>query len=750
MKNIRTKQTPCFRRWSRKGWAAFASLHRHVTIGVLAVTMSILLLATQHASAHDADTAAVLKTLRIDEVGISGSQSAPTRNVQSQTPLFDRKAQAAAPVQTLESALRLAPSVDIRERGGKGMQADIFIRGGSFDQTMVLLNGIDFTDARTGHQSHSLPVDIDCISAVDLLDGVPGVGAFAGAVNIRTAPLKLTYLRFEGAGGQHGYAYANLSGAVTSGRFSLLAAGSYRRSDGYRHNTEFANYNAFVRATYEAPRAGFFDLQAGYQNRTFGSNGFYAAYNPDQWEATSTALASLRWLKQAGRFSFGASASYRKNFDRYDWTRGTAMNRHNTDNVGARLWADYDWRAGTTSLGGDYAFNHIYSTNLGEALSRPHGRYTHAKARSTGNLWLRHAKQWRRFDLAASAGISLTPYGTSALWSLSGGYTPAPGLHLGIGAFQSMRLPTFTDLYYTSPAQINNLDLTPERAVTYLFDAGYMKNSWRLSLQTYYRAGRDIIDWVWREDMGDKWHSEQTSRLDTYGIELSGGYTVADGFLRRVTLSYGYITTDRNSDIIAKGAMDYMRHKAALAVEVHFLRRMSLALTASVYDRNGSYTHYPVPGDPSLSEVRDYEPYFLLDGRLQWEKGICRLYVDATNITDSRYCDLGGIPLPGAWGTAGVALTIGRGYAPFRLHSGPSPRAAGFFLPVGRQPCAAFLRASRWTGSGFGEVILARSLRQRFFRGGAFSSPCRVDSRGNGVQDSAPSSRGASRPSRFF
>ncbi|MFQ8595895.1 MAG: hypothetical protein ACLSAM_08770 [Alistipes onderdonkii] len=186
MKNIRTKQTPCFRRWSRKGWAAFASLHRHVTIGVLAVTMSILLLATQHASAHDADTAAVLKTLRIDEVGISGSQSAPTRNVQSQTPLFDRKAQAAAPVQTLESALRLAPSVDIRERGARACRPTSSSVG-LFDQTMVLLNGIDFTDARTGHQSHSLPVDIDCISAVDLLDGVPGVGAFAGR-DIRTAP----------------------------------------------------------------------------------------------------------------------------------------------------------------------------------------------------------------------------------------------------------------------------------------------------------------------------------------------------------------------------------------------------------------------------------------------------------------------------------------------------------------------------------------------------------------------------------
>lgn len=661
MKEIQTKRTPRFRRWCRKGYAAFASLRRQVTIGVLSVSMSTILLSTTTpVQAQTVDSLTIARELEIEKVEVTGVKATPTRSTMSSTSVFDRKAGASAPVQTLESVLRLSPAIDLRERSGRGTQADIMIRGGSFDQTMVMLNGINFTDARTGHQSHSLPIDIDCIAGIDLIDGVSGVGAYAGALNIRTMPLKSRYLRIEAAGGDDGYAYGNLSGAVTKGRFSLFAAGSYRRSDGYIHNTDFENYNGYLRMNYDSEKAGFFDFQAGYQNRSFGSNGFYAAYNPDQFEHTSTVLSSLRWVKSVGRFTLNSSVSYRKNFDRYDWTRGTPMNHHNTDNAGAEFWADCTWKGGVTSLGGDYTYNHIYSTNLGEALSRPHGRYTHAKARSTGNLWLRHAKQWRRFDLAASAGISLTPYGTSALWSLSGGYTPAAGLHLGIGAFQSMRLPTFTDLYYTSPAQINNLDLTPESAVTYLFDTGYMKNSWRLSLQTYYRAGRDIIDWVWREDMGDKWHSEQTSRLDTYGIELSGGYTVADGFLRRVTLSYGYITTDRNSDIIAKGAMDYMRHKAALAVEVHFLRRMSLALTASVYDRNGSYTHYPVPGDPSLSEVRDYEPYFLLDGRLQWEKGICRLYVDATNITDSRYCDLGGIPLPGAWVTAGVALTIGR------------------------------------------------------------------------------------------
>ena len=667
MEHIQTTRIPCFRRWNRKGWSAFASLRTPVMIGVLWVGMSMLLLAAQGASAQNADTAAVLRTLRIDEVGISGSQTSPTRSSLAQTPLFDRKAQAAAPVQTLEAALRLAPSVDIRERGGKGAQADISIRGGSFDQTMVLLNGIDFTDARTGHQSHSLPVDLDCISGVDLVDGVPGVGAFAGAVNIRTAPLRPTYLRLEGAGGQHGYAYANLSGAVTSGRLALLAAGSYRRSDGYRYNTDFENCNAFVRVSYEAERAGFFDFQAGYQNRAFGSNGFYAAYNPDQWEKTSTALASLRWIKRIGRLSLGASASYRKNFDRYDWTRGTVSNRHNTDNVGARLWADCDWTGGTTSLGGDYAYNHIFSTNLGLKLPHAHGDgYTHADARHTGNVYLRHTKQWTRFDVAGSVGASITPYGATALWSLSAGYLPTEGMHLEVGASQSMRLPTFTDLYYTSQAQINNLDLGPERAVTYRVGADYRKHRWNASALVYYRAGRDIIDWVWHDEEDpvpawrNKWHSEQTSRLDTYGIELAAGYTADEGFLRRATISYAYVTTDRNSDVIAKSAMDFMRHKAALSIEVRFLRRMSLALTGSFFDRNGSYNEFPVPGDPSQTRVRDYAPYFLLDGRLQWEKGMCRIFVDATNMTDTRYCDMGGIPLPGAWVTGGVAITLGR------------------------------------------------------------------------------------------
>ena len=130
--------------------------------------------------------------------------------------------------------------------------------------------------------------------------------------------------------------------------------------------------------------------------------------------------------------------------------------------------------------------------------------------------------------------------------------------------------------------------------------------------------------------------------------------------MRSGSLLYAYITTSQDDRLVTKNAMDYMRHKAALNVEVHFLRRFSLSLTGAFYDRNGTYAYYPVVGDSSVSEMRSFDPYFLLDGRLSWEKGICRLYVDATNITDTDYCEMGGIRRPGTWVTGGIVLTIGR------------------------------------------------------------------------------------------
>lgn len=667
-----------FSRWNRKGWSAFASMHREIKICVLSVAMSmissaVLTGADKKGSVHIDST----RSTALKESVVTSSPPVTTRSPLPQTPLYNRSREAAAPLQTYESALRLLPSVDIRERGGKGAQADMEVRGGNFDQTMVLLNGINFTDARTGHQSHSLPIDIESVSGISLVDGIPGAGALSGAVNISTAGLFPKYLRSEISAGQFGYMYAGLSGAYTADNANLFASASYRNSDGYRYNTDYRNYNAFVRVQGGTSASGHFDFQAGAQKRAFGSNGFYAAYNPDQYEETSTFLASLRWSAGFGIWGITASMSYRKNFDRYDWTRGTPSNWHNTDNAGAEVRANVSWAAGITTIGTDWTYNHIFSSNLGDPLPSPagaDGKYKCAKSRNTVNAYLRHAKRWDMFDISATGGASFTPYGTAALWSAAVGCYPADGISIKASAGQSMRLPTFTDLYYTSKAQINNLDLVPEKAITYSLDFSWKRGSWRTGAHAYFRDNRDLIAWVWRDELtvGDKhytsvWHSEQQSRMHVAGVELSGEYFRKTGFLRRIKASYGFIDSSMESKMKISSAQDYMRHKAALSAHFAFLRRINFVVTGSVYDRFGSYNEYefgednqPIRDENGVMIVtqKDFAPYFLLDMRLSCDFRKLQLYIDVTNATNTRYCDFGGIYMPGVWATAGVVVLV--------------------------------------------------------------------------------------------
>lgn len=668
-----------FSRWNRKGWSAFASMNREIKICVLSVAMSmissaVLTGADKKGSVHVADSAG---TTVLKESKVTSSPPAPARSPMPQTPLYVRSREAAAPLQTYESALRLNPSVDIRERGAKGAQADMEVRGGTSDQTMVMLNGINFTDARTGHQSHSLPIDLEAVSGIGLVDGMPGAGALSGAVNITARGLFPQYLRSEVSAGQYGYMYAGLSGAYTWENAGVFASASLRNSDGYRHNTDYRNYNAYIRAEGGTGRTGHFDFQAGAQKRRFGSNGFYAAYNPDQYEETSTYLASLRWSSGFGPWNVAASVSYRKNFDRYDWTRGTPMNWHNTDNAGAEVRADVNWAAGNTLIAADWMYNHIFSSNLGEPLDSPagkDGRYKCAKSRNTANAYVRHSKTFGIFSLSATGGAGITPYGTTALWSAAAGVYPVDGLSIKASAHQSMRLPTFTDLYYTSKAQINNLDLIPEKAITYSLGINWKMDTWNAGVYTYLRDCRDLIAWVWRDELtvGDKhytsvWHSEQQTKMLVAGVEASAEYCPDHGILRRIKASYGFIDSSRESKLQTSSVMDYMRHKAVLSAHFSFFKRLDFVVTGSVFDRFGSYIEYQFGDDNQplrdesgvmITENRDFAPYFLLDMRLSYDFRRVTIYLDVNNATNTGYRDFGGIAMPGIWASAGLVVTV--------------------------------------------------------------------------------------------
>lgn len=647
---------PCFKRWSRKGYGIFASLGRRVTIGVLSTTMCMVARAADGKTQAPADADSIA-TIELQGVGVTGARATSTRSLATQTPVFSRSLDGAAALPTIESALRVSPAVDVRERGGRSVQSDFLIRGGTVDQSMVTLNGINFTDARTGHQSHSLPVDMGIVSSIAVLDGVAGVGAYSGAIDISTSALQPNSLTAELSGGMHEYGYAALAGNVTRGRLSTMAAASFNHSGGYIENTGFTNVNAYARAQW----AGL-DVQAGYQHRSFGSNGFYSLAYPNQYEKTSTALASAKWHGSAGPWEWAASLSYRLNTDQFELIKGdpskVPFNHHITDNWGAELSGSRQWAAGKTTIVADWAYNHIWSTVLGKLVTPKRiGSidYNHEASRTVVNATLRHRKDFGPAYVAASGGYSHSPFGDVGLWSATAGWQINSAWQLDAGAVKSMRLPTFTDLYYTATNYVSDHNLRPEQAVTWHVSAECAQGPIAARAYLYYRHGQNLIDWV-KNTVDAPWRATQLSKMDSYGIELNAAYNPRLRWLRTVQVSYGWITQSHDAgerDVISKYALDYMHNKASVRVDFTPAPRFTLSATGTLYDRIGNYADRD-------GQVRPYGTYFLLDAKATysfWGPRM-RAYVEATNLTGTRYFDYGGLEMPRCWATAGLILTL--------------------------------------------------------------------------------------------
>jgi iron complex outermembrane receptor protein len=630
-----TQQTEtlwCFKRWSRKPWAAFAGMCRF-KIGVLSVAMSIILLASHPAGAQSAGNAPDGERIqRLDSVGVTAHRAgaaAPLPGASQIVVPVDRK----APAGNAEAILRLVPAVDVRERGGRSSQADIAIRGGSFDQTMVMLNGIDFSDARTGHQSHALPVDVDVLSAIAVVDGAVRPGALAGAVDMRTHAAPPYLLRARMEGGRWGWGYGNVSGGWSGGGLQTLGALSYGRSDGYRHGTDHRNVNAYARAIYEGVRLGRVDIQGGFQRRRWGSNGFYALAWPDQYESTRTLLASARWEKRRRRWALEAVGSWRRNDDRFGMVRSdpASFNHHTTYAAFASLEARHDWsRAGQSALGASFTDHTMLSTKMGEELSAPRHRvptldgvaptaefYTRRAARNIVGVWASHRKAWGRTWARGDAHLGHTPYGRAATFAVEAGVRPADGVALKASALRSTRLPTFTELYYNVGGYHPDPGLHPERAMTYRLSAAAARGAWSGETAVWYRRTRNVIDWEQRTgdrpgDVKGDWYATQLNRLGTVGAELAARYE-GRGWLRGAALSYGRLHSEMTvaTDYISKYALDYMRHKLSGSVGLEPLRGVVVALSGPLGDRVGSYIAADGPRG-------GYDPCFLVDGRLSW------------------------------------------------------------------------------------------------------------------------------------
>jgi len=156
------------------------------------------------------------------------------------------------PVQSLNEALSYVPGVDMRQRGPAGVQADVSIRGGTFEQTLVLINGIKMSDPQTGHHLMNLPLDIDNVERIEVLKGpaarIYGQNAFSGAINIVTKVPSEPVAVFSGYAGDFETFGGSISAALPGKTYGQYLAVSRDQSGGYRTNSDYEITNAFYQS----------------------------------------------------------------------------------------------------------------------------------------------------------------------------------------------------------------------------------------------------------------------------------------------------------------------------------------------------------------------------------------------------------------------------------------------------------------------------------------------------------------------
>lgn len=672
-----------FTRFGRKGWSLFASLGKEVLIGTLSVaTLTYAKAEGVSVEVEKADSTLQTggKAIMLDEVDVTASR-APLAGGQAAriVTVLDRDDIAAAPVQSVNDLLKYAAGVDVRQRGPIGAQTDISIRGGTSEHIAILLNGINICDPQTGHNAFDLPVDISEIERIEITEGpagrIYGTSSLLGAVNIVTRPADSTGGDLHAEGGSFGYASAGGRVSLSKGSWSNQLSGGYTRSDGYsrskagRLNSDYEGGRVFYQGRYDDNSIAV-GWHAGVSTKGWGSNTFYSVRSDDQYEHTTKYFTAVSAETKGGKFHFRPSVYWNRFQDRYEFYRGAAdkspYNYHRTDVFGLNLNSWFDWLLGRTAFGAEFRNEDLISGNLGEPLSSPvhiHGTgrdYTHGLNRSNLGLYLEHNVLLRRFTLSAGftavkntwnempfklyPGIDIS-YRIGRHWKVYASYN------------MSLRMPSFTELYYSVDGHKADKYLKPEEMGAVEAGVKYVSEGLCGTLSVYHHRGKNMIDWIMDTSLGEDavWTSVNHARINSTGVEASVNLDFErllprQHVLRSLSVAYSYIdqNQDKERGIQSLYALEYLRHKLVAGLRLRLVSCLNLNLNYRYQYRVGSYTA------PDGADC-NYRPYSLVDARLSWDTPQYGVYVDVNNLFDADYVDFGNVPQPGLWMTAGVS-----------------------------------------------------------------------------------------------
>ena len=675
------RQRLVFRRFGNKGYSLFSCLGREVVCSVLSVST------LTYASAESVSTKPVVsdsvstttaREMMLDEVSVTGSRAPLTKSQAARmVTVLDRQDIAQAPVQSVNDLLKYAVGVDVRQRGPIGAQTDISIRGGTQDQIILLLNGINICDPQTGHNAMDLPVDLSDIVRIEVIEGpagrIYGSSSLVGAINIVTRPAQATSTDVSLEAGSYGYAKVSGRTNLKQGRWNNQLSAGYARSDGYSRskagglNTDFSGAKGFYQGQYEDDDVRL-NWHLGIADKGWGSGTSYATPKwqaDNQYEHTTKLYSAIQGETKCGRLHFAPSIYWNQNRDRYEGYRGEPekmkYNYNRTNVYGVSLNAYFDWAAGRTAFGAEVRNEDLVSGNLGEPLSEPKHisgtdrDYTLGVNRTNISGYLEHNLLLKNLTISAGLVAVKNTWSNMNMTVYPGidiSYRPTPNWRLHAAVNTSLRMPSFTEMYYKLQGYKADPHLKPEEMTAIEAGVTYANSVITLGATGWIHRGRNMIDWIMDTSLGDDavWQSVNHAKVNSVGAEANAKVRIKNSELR---VSYSFIDQDKESEpnIVSQYALEYLRHKLIANALVPIVDKLTLGVNLRWQDRVGQYTDFE-------GRAQDYKPYALVDTRLTWQEPKYKLYLEANNLFDTTYHDYGLVEQPGRWIIAGVNIKL--------------------------------------------------------------------------------------------
>ena len=549
--------------------------------------------------------------------------------------------------------LQQIAGIDIRRRGVEGMQADLYIRGGSFDQTLLLIDGIKVEDPQTGHHTMNMTLPLEVIERIEITKGsagrIYGQNAFTGAVNIITKKNIKNNLSVELTGGSFDQKRGSLTVQRKLENSEILFNYNRKESEGYRYNTDFKNDELFIKSNFKIKDQKVSAIGA-FNERKFGANGFYASPEAiDQYEETQASIIGLTTAFKKDDLIIKPKLYWKRNQDMYVYLRqdpSVYRNLHISNKVGIEVNASTSNSIGNLGLGIDLSKVSLTSNNLGN------------RNRTMLNMFIEQQIKFQNEKIDLTPGIAITYFSDVSsrlnyqnnffnnLFFYPGmdlGYRFKKNLKLYSNVGYTYRIPTYTDLFYSSPTTLGNENLKLEKALTKEIGLKYLKSNFNLSMSLYQRDASDIIDYV-RNNEAEPWQANNIREITTNGFELNMGYKFYLGAFRPQSINIGY--SNINDDLLetdftfSRYALNSLKNQ----ITATYMFQIRDFISSTLTFKN--------------SERLNNESYTVIDFRTSYIYEKFTLSIILNNILDEDYTETNLVSMPGFNSLVGIKYSI--------------------------------------------------------------------------------------------